>query len=302
MSGTPVILLTGYLGAGKTCALNALLRSDGMAEMRPALIINEFGEMGVDGDLVQSRDLAKFEINQGSIFCTCTRDQFVLTLNAIAQDGEYGAVLIESTGISETRNLEGAMAIPALTAAFRVQANVCVIDALNFTKVAPFLELAKEQVRWADGIIVNKTDLAPNTAIEHLEAVLRGLNPDAKMIRATFGQVPAEFVLHLDHTGHKGAQLDAPPADIVAVSFRRSAPVSREQFAQVIEKLGDRLLRLKGNVDFAGEGRRFVEVVYDSLSERAAAAGLPDGTAFTAIGWRIDAAGLRAAFAETLTD
>ena len=68
MTAIPVILLTGYLGAGKTCVLNALLRSDRILAMRPGLVINEFGEMGVDASLVESSDLSKFEINQGSIF------------------------------------------------------------------------------------------------------------------------------------------------------------------------------------------------------------------------------------------
>jgi G3E family GTPase len=295
MSGIPVILLTGYLGAGKTSVLNALLRSDRVVGMRPALIINEFGEMGVDGSLVQSANLGKFEINQGSIFCTCTRDRFVLTLNAIARAGGYGVVLVESTGISETRNLEGAMAIPALTDAFHVRANVCVVDALNFTKVAPFLELIKEQVRCADGIVVNKTDLVAVDALGRVEEVLRSLNPRAGTVRASFGGVDADFVLGLRHAGHEGPPLDSPPADIVAVSIRADRPGSRAQFAEAVRTLGNRLLRLKGNVEFAGEGRRFVEIVYDRLTEKSAAPGLGAGTAFTAIGWQIGAEDLGAA-------
>ena len=296
MDTLPVILLTGYLGAGKTTLLNALLASPGIRDSRPALVINEFGDTGVDGKLLRPGDYAKFEINKGSLFCTCTQTQFVLTLNHIANELRSGAVLIESTGIAETRNIEGALAIPALTRAFHLRANLCVVDALNFTKVAPFLKIAQDQVRWADGIIINKTDLVGEAALSQLQAALRGLNPHAPQAAASFGRLPDGFLDDVRHVARDGALAEAPPEDIVALSVELDASFDRDRFMAVLKELGADLLRLKGNVDFGPHGRRFVEVVYDRLTEGEPCEGFASATAFTAIAWRITRDDLAARF------
>jgi G3E family GTPase len=100
----------------------------------------------------------------------------------------------------------------------------------------------------------------------------------------------------LEHSAREGEFLTSPPDDVVAVSIRSDDPVSREEFQQAVAALGKRLLRLKGNVDFGDGDRRFVEVVYDTLTEREASPGLAGSTAFTAIGWRIGVEELGAAF------
>ncbi len=236
--GIPVIMLTGYLGAGKTTVLNRLLAAPWVQDLEPALVINEFGKLGVDGKLVDGGQVRKFEINQGSLFCTCTRHQFVQAMSDIASAVKPGMVLIESTGIAETRTLAGSLAIPALSAAFRMRANLCVVDAVSFVKVAAFLTIAVTQVRWADGLIVTKGDQVPAEDVARLRDVLGGLNAEAPVCEAPFGEGAAEFALGVRHIERQGEALDKPPAGIVAVSIESDARMDRVKFMAAIESLG----------------------------------------------------------------
>lgn len=281
----PILLLTGYLGAGKTTLLNHLLRSPTVRQSVPALVINEFGRLGVDGHLVPP-EAQRYEISQGSLFCTCTKAQLVQALTGIAAAGRHRLVLIEATGIAETRNLEGELAIPQLTEAFRILGTLCVVDAANFVKVAAFLRTVPQQVRQADGIVINKTDCASAAELDRVADVLRGLNPRAPQVRVTQGQVPEVFWTRLSHTPPPEPSAQQPPADIVAVSIESDRAVDRLRFTEAVRQLGPDLLRLKGNVRFQDGTHRFVEVVCGQITEKDATPSLGRGTAFTAIGWR----------------
>lgn len=290
----PVLLLTGYLGAGKTTLLNRLLASPAVRDCRPALIINEFGPLGVDGHLVPP-DARRYEINQGSLFCTCTRAQFLQALNDILCSGRTGMVLIESTGIAETRNLEGEMAVPDFTRSFRILANLCVIDAASFTKVAPFLRMVQEQVRWADGLVINKVDCVSEAEVRQVAEVVAGLNPDAPQVRAVRGAVPESFWQGLKHAARRARPIEAPPAGVVAAAIRSAAPISRARFADFLRAHEARILRLKGNVLYDDGSRRFVELAGGRLTEGAPIESLREATALTVIGWRIEREALEAA-------
>lgn len=281
----PVILLTGFLGSGKTTLLNHLLRQPAWLERHPALVINEFGSLGVDGHLVASGDLPKYEVNAGSVFCACTQAQVLAALGQIAGDRRTGLVLIEATGVAETGDLEAYFDQPTLFGQFAIRANVCVVDALNFAQVAAHLSSVQHQVRHADGLVINKVDLVVPEQRAQLADLLAGLNPRAPQCQVAHGAVDAEFLAGLSHR-RVGRAIDEAPAEVVAATIRSDRPLSRLQFEAAVRRLGPRLLRLKGHVDF-GQGSRFVELVGDRMVERAPCPGLPDGTVFSAIGWQI---------------
>lgn len=305
-----VWILGGYLGAGKTTTLNALLRSPGMAELNPALIINEFGRIGVDGALVQRRDLARYEINKGSLFCACTRPEILRALEevsrqpAVAGSG-HGVLLIEATGVAEPVDLETLITGDIPGGQFRVRGNICVVDAENFTRIAPFLKPAVEQVRWADTLVINKCDLVDAEELRVLRQVLTDINSTATILETTNGDITLSTLQEGSRKRH--GRTDAPypssaPSNIFALSFTATGEIQEEQFARVLQNLGDHLLRLKGNIAFSGGGTAFVEVVCGREIRKApepdltAHAGVP--TVFTVILWKINAARVRSAFAE----
>ncbi len=292
-----VYILTGFVGAGKTTALNRLLGTASLASKNPALIINEFGKIGVDGALVEKRDLKRFEINKGSIFCICTKTDFLKALTEIAAAGTHRSLVIEATGIAETVDIESFLDAPDLAGLYRVKANLCLVDAANFTRVAAFLKPAKTQVQYADGLIVNKCDLVSDSDRVVLRQILENLNPAAPLIETTYGAIDGDFLSRIQHQTHDDNVIEQPPADIIAVSVSSDKPFARTRFLETLDELKNHLLRLKGNIHFT-DGPRFVELAGTKISEAAACEQLAGNnatmTAFTAIAWNIDKDALQA--------
>jgi len=283
-----MILITGGLGAGKTTFLNHLLQQTNLRDRDLCLIINEFGQLGVDGRLVEAGDHPMYEINRGSLFCICIKTDFVKTLTEIADDVRPELVVVEATGMAEPRDIQDFVDEPTLAAQFHIQANVCLVDAPNFIRLAPMLRAVRQQALWADALILNKTDLVSEPELKQLGAVLEGMNPEAPRLATTFGRIPAAFLENLEHRVHRGDPLLEPPDPVFALSFRHDKPVDRARFQHVISELGEDLLRLKGQVDF-GDGPEFAEVAGGRLTIGGVVATTPHAespTAFVAIGWR----------------
>ena len=287
MKTVDVYILTGYLGAGKTTTLNHLLTGTSLAEKKLALVINEFGSMGVDGKLLAPGNYAKYEINKGSIFCVCTKTDFIKVLSDIGDNYCPDAVFIEATGIAEPGDIESIINDPYFNGRFRVAANLCIVDSAGFTKTAPFLKPVTSQVRFADGVVVNKTDLAADGDLEKLRSVLADINPDARIVFAENGSITLEFLDGLNHTAQPIELIQSAPAKIIACSFKTDSLVSRDKFFKCINQFGDKILRLKGNIDF-GRGLVFAEIVYDRYTEKDSCRELGDTTAFTVIAWDVD--------------
>ncbi|OQX85612.1 hypothetical protein B6D60_07540 [candidate division KSB1 bacterium 4484_87] len=287
MKPIPILLLTGYLGAGKTTLLNHLLNLPSIRSKKIALIINEFGSLGVDGSLIQPGDFDKFELNKGSLFCICIKTDFIKTLDTIANEVKPDLVIIEATGVAETSDLEEFIDSPNLQEQFEISANVGLVDAENFVKILPFMRAARSQVEWADGIVINKIDKVEPFAVDELEKVLRDLNPHAPIVRVSFGQIPDDFLGTLTHQRKRGAMATMPPGNIYALSFQTDEKIDAESFRELLSELGTKILRLKGTVAFE-KGRRFVEVVHGQYSEKSIeenTSSTPKG--LTVIGWQM---------------
>lgn len=294
-----VWILGGYLGAGKTTALNQLLRSEPLASASPALIINEFGKVGVDGALVERRDLTRFEINKGSLFCICTKTDFLKALAEIAGSGKHKAVLIEATGIAEPVDIENFLTEGPHAGYFKMRGNLCIVDAANFTQVAAYLKPAVSQVRWADALVINKCDLVERRQIDVLRNVLSQLNPAVPIAETAFGKIDEPFLRAVVHRSRNENLVPCAPEQIFAVSFTTDNLVRENQFTALLNNLERSVLRLKGNIAF-DTGDAFVEVVCGKLAKKdpvpTISAQNLTSTAFTVILWNIDKESARAQF------
>lgn len=290
-----MILLTGYLGAGKTTMLNNLLQKPVIREKKIALIINEFGSLGVDGALVKSDGATKYELNKGSLFCICIKTDFIKTLKEISEEVKPELVLVEATGVAETRDLLEFIDAPGLKENFKVLANVCIVDALDLTKVLGMMKAAREQVKRADGIVINKVDLVEREDVDKLRDVIRSLNPDAPIIDTTYGMIPSDFIFDLEHEQISGEEIKEPPAAVFAAAFRTEKPVDRERFMSVLDDFKENILRLKGCVDF-GAGPGYFEVINGRISEKETCPSGKNETAFSVIAWNIRENDLKEAF------
>jgi G3E family GTPase len=196
MDPIPVTVLTGFLGAGKTTLLNRILTEP--HGRRYAVIVNEFGEIGIDNDLVIGADEEVFEMNNGCICCT-VRGDLIRILGALAKRrGKFDAILVETTGLADPAPVAQTFFVDEDVAEkTRLDAIVTVADAHHLGKQLHDNREAAEQLALADLVLLNKADLVTPEALATIEARIRGMNPHARIIRTTRCDVPLDAVLDL---------------------------------------------------------------------------------------------------------
>ena len=268
----PVTVLTGYLGAGKTTLLNRILTEP--HGKRYAVIVNEFGEIGIDNDLVVGADEEVFEMNNGCICCTVRGDLIRIMDGLMKRKGKFDAVIVETTGLADPAPVAQTFFVDQDVAeAARLDAVVTVADAkwlLERLKDAPE---AKNQIAFADVIIVNKIDLVSEEELKEVESRIRAINPYARLHRAKNCQVPIGEVLERNAFDLERI-LDVEPEfleaghhhhhdeEMQSISVRHKGPLDPDKFMPWISNLtqveGPNILRTKGIVSFPNEPKRFV--------------------------------------------
>ena len=190
----PVTVLTGYLGAGKTTLLNRILSEDHGRKF--AVIVNEFGEIGIDNDLVVGADEEVFEMNNGCICCTVRGDLIRIIEGLMKRKGKFDAIIVETTGLADPAPVAQTFFVDAdVQADARLDAVVTVADAKWLSDRLKDAPEAKNQIAFADVILLNKTDLVTPAELDEVEGRIRGINPYAKLHRTVKAQVPLDAVL-----------------------------------------------------------------------------------------------------------
>ena len=191
---TPVTVLTGYLGAGKTTLLNRILSED--HGKRYAVIVNEFGEIGIDNDLIVGADEEVFEMNNGCVCCTVRGDLIRVLSGLMKRKGGFDAIVVETTGLADPGPVAQTFFVDDdVRAKTRLDSVTTVVDAKHLPLRLADSREAAEQIAFADQIILNKTDLVSATELAQVEAAIRRLNPLAPIHRAERSNVPLEAIL-----------------------------------------------------------------------------------------------------------
>ena len=195
MSGKiPVTVLTGYLGAGKTTLLNRILTEDHGKKF--AVIVNEFGEAGIDSDLVVGADEEVFEMNNGCICCTVRGDLIRILDGLMKRKGKFDAIIVETTGLADPAPVAQTFFVDQdVGDATRLDAVVTVTDAKWLKDRLKDAPEAKNQIAFADVIILNKTDLVTSEELAEVEAAIRAINPYAKLHKAERANVDIAALL-----------------------------------------------------------------------------------------------------------
>jgi G3E family GTPase len=336
MTPIPVTVLTGYLGAGKTTLLNRILSED--HGKRYAVIVNEFGEIGIDNDLVVGADEEVFEMNNGCVCCTVRGDlirvlQGLMKRQASAARG-FDAIIIETTGLADPGPVAQTFFVDDdVKAKTRLDSVTTVVDAKHVLQSLSHSREAREQIAFADQIVLNKTDLVSPEERAQVETRLRRLNPLAQIHRAERSNVALEAILgrggfdldritalepeflepahgepgHVhdehcdhDHHGHDHVHDD----DIRGVALRAHRPLDGNKVSRWLNELlaakGPDILRAKGIVDVAGEERRLVfqavHMILEGDFQRPWSDKDTRESRMVFIGRDLDEAGLRAGF------
>jgi G3E family GTPase len=270
-SQIPVTVLTGYLGAGKTTLLNRILSEN--HGRRFAVVINEFGELGVDNDLVVDADEEVFEMNNGCICCTVRGDLIRIISGLMKRKGRFDGIIVETTGLADPAPVAQTFFVDEdVKRATKLDAIVTVVDAKHLPARLKDSSEAQEQIAFADIIVLNKMDLVTPAEADEVEKLIKQINPYAEIRRSTKSDVPLDAVIGRD-AFNLARILEKEPdflsgedhhehdSEVNSVSFEVSKPVDAEKFnawiSQLLQTKGQDLLRTKGILHYAGDKRRF---------------------------------------------
>jgi G3E family GTPase len=290
----PVTVLTGYLGAGKTTLLNRILSEP--HGKKYAVIVNEFGEIGIDNELVVNADEEVFEMNNGCICCTVRGDLVRIIDGLMRRKGKFDAIIVETTGLADPAPVAQTFFMDEQVGAkTKLDAVVTVADALWLKDRLKDAPEAKNQIAFADVILINKTDLVAPEDLRELEARIRGLNPYARLHRTERARIALEEVLgrnafdldrildlepafleadehnhHHDHSHdghgaehhHGGGLRHYHDEEMQSVSLKTDKPLNPDKFFPWVQDLvaveGPNILRCKGILSFKDDPERFV--------------------------------------------
>ena len=268
----PVIVLVGFLGAGKTTLLNRILTE--RHGKKYAVVVNEFGEEGIDNDLVVDADEEVFEMNNGCICCTVRGDLIRILSGLMKRADQLDAIIVETTGLADPAPVAQTFFVDEDVAErTKLDAIVTVADAVHLDAQLGEHHEAEEQIAFADVVLLNKTDLIQSENLESVETRIRKINPYAKIIRTARCDAPLEEVVGLNafsldrvlevepdflESDHDHEHDD----DITSVSFVSETPLDFEKFqswfGKVLQTRGQDILRSKGILDFEGLDERYV--------------------------------------------
>jgi G3E family GTPase len=287
----PVTVLTGYLGAGKTTLLNRILSEDHGHKF--AVIVNEFGEIGIDNDLIVGADEEVFEMNNGCICCTVRGDLIRIIEGLMRRKGKFDAIIVETTGLADPAPVAQTFFVDQdVQDQARLDAVVTVADAKWLSDRLRDAPEAKNQIAFADVIILNKMDLVSPEELREVEARIRAINPYAKLHKTSRCAVPLDAVLGRnafdldrileiepsflevddhDHHGHDHGHDHAHhdhglkhyhDEEMQSFAFQIDGEVDPARFMPwinlIVQREGPSILRSKGILAFKDEDKRFV--------------------------------------------
>lgn len=286
----PVTVLTGYLGAGKTTLLNRILTHEHGKKV--AVIVNEFGEVGIDNQLVVDTDEEIFEMNNGCICCTVRGDLIRIIGKLMQRRNKFDHLVIETTGLADPAPVIQTFFMDEdVQSQTELDAVVTVVDAKHIWQHWDADE-AQEQIAFADVILLNKTDLVEPAQLNELESRIRTMNPLAKIYRthnaeiemnALLGvsafdlnralELDPKFLQEAEHGHHHEHEHDET---VKAIGIVESNPIDGQKLNQwmgeLLQTQGPDIFRMKGILNIQGEDRRFVfqgvHMLFDGRPDR----------------------------------
>jgi G3E family GTPase len=289
----PVTILTGFLGAGKTTLLNSLIKKH--SDVKFAIIENEFGDIGIDNELVVGADDNIFEMTNGCLCCTLNGELVQTLADLVNSDHDFDHLIVETTGIAEPDGVAAAfVAEPAIQSRFRLDATICLVDAHHVEDALEDREEAKRQITFADYIIINKASEVSSDYILELESILKGVNSFAEIEHCDYGEAKNNLLnlkayevhqveekldqahAHHEHQhdehhecndsctehGHDHKHKPHHHSDIITQSFIMKEPLDVLKFRHWLNVLlmiqGKHLYRVKGIMNFQYQDKRTI--------------------------------------------
>ncbi|MCF6460882.1 CobW family GTP-binding protein [Clostridium sp. Cult3] len=245
---TKLYLLTGFLGAGKTTFLTNVLED--LTGKKVAVIMNEFGKVGIDGTLIQKDGMELVEINRGSIFCSCLQLSFVSALVEMAdRDMEY--VFVESSGLADPSNIgEFLEAVKAAKGdVYDYSGAICIVDGANFLDQVEDIDTVERQLKFCHLVILSKVDLIDEEKLNKVKDKIREINPKVDIVESINGQIDYDFLdKDLLEEGWLGVEdtTNTPENRPKTLILTYEGETTKEKLTQFIDTIKKDCYRVKG--------------------------------------------------------
>ena len=248
MEKKKLYVLTGFLGAGKTSLLLHILEE--FSDKKLAVIQNEFGKTGIDGSILEKKELTIKEINRGSIFCSCLQLSFVEALAEMSK-GDMEYLFVESSGLADPSNIRDILKSVEVLAGdvYDFQGVICLIDGVHFPKQVKDTETVDRQLKHCDVAIINKIDLISEEQYKKVFSLVRGVNPHCQVLSCAHGQADLSFMKEAFLQGDwafSEESLNTVDNKPKTISLLCSESVEKGKFQQFLQAVLPECYRIKG--------------------------------------------------------
>ncbi|NIO10351.1 MAG: hypothetical protein GTO40_21045, partial [Deltaproteobacteria bacterium] len=282
---TPVTIVTGFLGAGKTTLVNRILTAE--HHQRVAVIVNEFGEEGIDHRLLMAAEEEIVQMNNGCLCCTVRGDLLRLLFQLADRKSTFDALLLETSGLADPTSVVQTLLLDdRIRSEFALNAIITLVDAKHAEHHLGTNSEVREQIALADTILLNKLDLVTADEMDHLEAKLTEMNPSATILRTRNAETDVSTLLHSRPFGLESKFKESPDiwreqhhhhtTSYSTLSLVENGEFHPEKLSQWIRttlaECGDSILRMKGIFNLQGDPHQFVfhgvQQIYDGRPGR----------------------------------
>ncbi len=273
----PITIISGFLGSGKTTLLNHILTNQ--KGLKTAVLVNEFGKIGIDNDLIVSTSDDMVELSNGCICCTINGELLEAIERLITSKKAVDYIIIETTGLADPLPVAMTILGSNLRESTRLDSIITLIDAENFNTLSPESDIARSQILYGDILLLNKCDLVKDEEIENVIHTLKEIKSDARILKSIKGNVPLNLLLSVglyetsiikvnntpdehshNHHGHDHNKEEENKIEgFVSVSFQTEKPFSLRKFQNFLDnQLKSNIFRAKGVLWFNESERRHI--------------------------------------------
>jgi G3E family GTPase len=260
--GTQVILISGFLGAGKTSFLKHVL---GEQAETVGVLVNEFGKISIDGPVLQKDNMNLIELNNGSIFCSCIKEHFIQSLKELISK-QLDTIYIESSGLADPSNMLQIVELihKELPFSFNYKGSICIVDSLYFDQELKKMVSVERQIKHSQVVIINKVDLVDPGQVEIIHQQIKAINQEVRIYCTSFGRVDIKSIEFSQRKQSYEGTTNKEDNRPFVIIMRLEAGVTMENIQGMVEQIKAHFYRIKGIIR-EGERSLTIDTVLNKL-------------------------------------